>query len=234
MKNSKKYAKKVQELYRRLKRKYPRVEKPTYDEPLDALVYAVVSENLSEAHTQQALKKFKGYFVDLNDLRVSRPEEIIEVLGENTQTTRTIAATLGKILRSVFERYNNVSLKPLKKMGKRAARDILEDMEGPTGFAVDYCALTALQSHAVPFTKTMVKYLRENELVHPDADEQQIRGFLARQIMAKNAYEFYVLLRQQSESPRPRAHPGKKGTAGKKKGEQTEKKKTTRKKQSKK
>jgi hypothetical protein len=45
----------------------------------------------------------------------------------------------------------------------------------------------------------MIEYLRSNQLVHPDADEQQIEGFLAKQISAKEGYEFYALLRRESE-----------------------------------
>jgi hypothetical protein len=46
----------------------------------------------------------------------------------------------------------------------------------------------------------MIEYLRSNELVHAEADEREIEGFLARQISAENAYEFYSLLRRQSEA----------------------------------
>ena len=46
----------------------------------------------------------------------------------------------------------------------------------------------------------MIKYLKSNELVNPDADQQQIEGFLAKQISAKNGYEFYAIIRQESES----------------------------------
>ena len=75
-----------------------------------------------------------------------------------------------------------------------------EKIDGVSRFAVDFCCLTSLQGHAIPLTKKMIEYLRSNQLVHPDADEQQIEGFLARQIPAANAYEFYALLRRQSES----------------------------------
>ena len=72
-------------------------------------------------------------------------------------------------------------------------------MDGTSPFAVNYCMLTSLQGHAIPLTKKMIEYLRSNQLVHVDADEQQIEGFLARQISAENAYEFYALLRRHSE-----------------------------------
>ena len=190
----------MHKLYSRLRRRYLKVKKPTYDEPADALVYAIISENMDERAAQTAIKRFANYFVDLNGLRVSRVEEITEVLGEDTPATRDMASALTRTLAGVFDRYNTVSLKALKKIGKRPARGILEEMDGISAFAVSFCMLTSLQGHAIPLTKKMIEYLRSNQLVHVDADEQDIAGFLARQISAENAYEFYALLRGESES----------------------------------
>jgi endonuclease III len=204
MKNSKEYSRKVQKLYRSLKRKSPKGQKPFYEEPVEALVYAIISERMNERAAQSAIRRFSDHFVDLNDLRVSRAEEIVEVLATDTPVTRDIAMALGGALRSVFDRYNTVSLKALRRTGKRPAKQALDKMNGVSTFAVDYCMLTSLQGHAIPLTNAMTDYLRSNELVHPDADEQEIEGFLARQISANNAYEFYALLRRASESYRPR------------------------------
>jgi len=41
-------------------------------------------------------------------------------------------------------------------------------------------------------------------MVHPDADELEIEGFLTKQISAENTYEFYALLRRQSEARKAR------------------------------
>ncbi|MCJ7778470.1 MAG: hypothetical protein MUP16_09170 [Sedimentisphaerales bacterium] len=200
MKDSKDYSKKVHKLYRSLKRKCPEVQKAIYDEPVDALVYAIVSAKLSEPATQSAIKRFSDYFADWNDLRISRTEEVVEALGADTPVTRDIASALTAALKSVFNKYNMVSLKALSKMSKRPARGVLEKIDGTNRFVVDYCMLTSLQGHAIPLTKKMIEYLRSNELVHAGADEREIEGFLARQISAENTYEFYSLLRCQSET----------------------------------
>jgi len=200
MKNSREYSQKVHKLYRSLKRKYPKAKKVIYDEPVEALIYAIISEKMSETATQSAIKRFADYFVDWNDLRVSRTEEIVEVLGADTSVTRDMALALTSALGAVFDRYNTVSLKALRKIGKRPARQTLEKMNGFSRFVVSYCMLTSLHGHAIPLTKKMIDYLRSKQLIHPDADERQIEGFLARQISAKNAHEFYALLRRQSEA----------------------------------
>jgi hypothetical protein len=92
-----------------------------------------------------------------------------------------------------------VNLEALKKIGKRPAKQALEKIEGLHRFAVDYCMLVSLRAHAIPLTDKMLEYLRGNELVDPDADEQQIAGFLTKQIPAKNGYDFYARLRQESD-----------------------------------
>jgi hypothetical protein len=123
------------------------------------------------------------------------------VLGEDTPVTKDTASRLISALGTVFNEHNSVSLESLKKAGKRPAKQALEKIDGSNQFVVDYCMLTSLQGHAIPLTKKMIEYLRNNGLVHPEADEQEIEGFLAKRLAASEAYEFYVLLREESESP---------------------------------
>ena len=217
MKNSKNYSRKIQKLNTSLSRKYPKVQKVVHDEPTDAIVYAIICSKLDEKKTESAIKRFSDYFIDLNDLRVSRIEEIVEMLGEDTPVTRAVASTITNVLRAIFNNYHKMSLQALKKMGKRPARQILEKMEGTSRFIVDYCMLTSLQGHAVPLTEGMIEYLKSRELVYPDADEQQIGGFLAKQISAKKGYEFYSILRRESEAHSSKKKKKTKTAAAKKK-----------------
>ena len=199
MKNSKEYAQKIQRLYRSFKREHPKVQQTSYEEPTDAIIYGILSENMSEAAAQSTIKRFMDYFIDLNDLRVSRVEEIIEVLGGDTPLNRQIATTLNRISAAIFGEYNTISLMMLKKLGKRPAKQVLEKLNGISNFVINYCMLTALEGHAMPLTGRMIEYLKTNNLVEPDADEPDIEGFLTKQISAKNGYEFYILLRHESE-----------------------------------
>jgi hypothetical protein len=186
-------------------------------------VHAAVLEHLSEPVIKATFKRFESHFVDFNDMRVSRTEEIVEMLGQDNEETRKVSANVIRILGSIFRRYNNVNLDSLRKAGKRQGKAVIEKLDGVSRFCVDYCFLTALQGHAIPLTESMIKYLRDNGLVHPEAQLDDIEGFLTRQISAANAYEFYSLLRRETE----------KGTAARAKKTTTRakaaKKKTTKK-----
>ena len=137
MKDNKEYSKKVRKLYRSLKRKYPRVEKVVYDEPTEALVYAILSERMSEPAARAAAKRFDDYFVGLNDIRVSRPEEIIEALGAETRVARDAALVLLRVLGAIFTKYNTASLEVLKNVSKRQAKQVLVKLDGTSRFAVN-------------------------------------------------------------------------------------------------
>lgn len=187
-------------MYRTLNRKHAKVEQVTNEHVTDAIIYAIVSSALNEKPASSAVKRLAEHFVDWNDLRVSRAEEIVDVLHKDTQATRNIASTLAEVLNGIFNQHHEVNLDALKKAGKRPARQAIEKIEGISRFVVDYCMLTSLQGHAVPLTEKMLEYLRNNELVDPTANERQVGGFLAKQIPAKNGYEFYALLRHESET----------------------------------
>jgi endonuclease III len=230
MKNSKKYSKKIRSLYRTLSRKHPKVRQVSHEEIVDAIVHAIISAELSEKATDSAVKRFADYFVDWNDLRVSRVEEIVEVLGKDTSATREMASTIVRVLSGIFNQYHKVSLEALKKTGKRPAKQALEKIDGTSRFVVDYCMLASLRGHAIPLTKKMIEYLRTNELVNPEADEQQIGGFLAKQIPAKNGYDFYALLRRESEARQGKRKKKTKTTRKKKSKTKTKSKKKAKKK----
>lgn len=202
MKNSKEYAQRLHKLYRELKRAHPKVEKTIYEDPAEALICGIISEKLSESATSRALREMRTTFVDWNDLRVSRVQEIVEALGANTTRSRAAAAALTAALRGIFDEHHKISLTILKKLGKRPARQGLEKLDGVSRFVINYCMLTSMEAHAVPLTQEMIEYLRKNGVIAPDADEEEVEGFLTRQVAAKDAYEFYALLRRESESPK--------------------------------
>jgi len=208
MKNSKTYARKIKKLYTTLKKSGVKVVKPTFDDPIDAMVYAVISERMKKGIANTAHKRCKNYFVDLNDLRVSRPLEICAIFGKDTDETRRAASTLIRVLTAVFDQQHVITLHLLVKLGKRLAKQEMEELDGITHFVVNYCMVTAFSGHAIPLTDRMIEYLQANDMVAPGADPQDIEGFLNKQVAAKDGYEFYELLREKSESvPRKKVVP---------------------------
>lgn len=226
MKNSKEYSPKIEKLHKSLKK--TSVAPPTYADPVDAIVYAFINAFTTEANAARILKRINTHFVDINDLRVSRPEEILEVFGEQSEQAAASAQAMIAVLNVIFEKFDKVSLKALTEEGKRQARKDLEDIPGMTPYAAAYTFLTALGGHAIPLTEAMLQYLQQNELAHPDADIQEVESFLERQIPAADAYAFYALLRATAEcSSKAAAKSARKTTSKAKTAAKTAAKKTT-------
>ncbi len=226
MKNSKKYSPKITKLFNSLKRKSTKRPMPKYSDPIEAVVYALVSESMPEAAGGRLYRRMMKHFVDLNDLRVSRREEISDVFRDSSEEFEKSAAAITRTLNAIFEKRNRMSLEGLTQDGKRQAHKELSEMEGITPFAVSYCFLTSMGGHAIPLNTKMLDYLRTGELVHPNATDMEISGFLERQIGAADAYNFYLFLRNEAEQTHP-ASQIKKAAAKKK---TTVKKKTVTKK----
>lgn len=242
MKDSKDYSPKITKLLRSLSRKYGKVEMPTYADPVEAIVDALVSECMSQSAAARTAKRMKSHFVDLNDLRVCRKEEILDVFKETSEEAEKSATAITEVLNALFEKQNKVTLEALRHEGKRQAKKELEEIPGITPFAVNYCFVTSLEGHAIPLTATMLDYLRANDLVHPDATDHDIAGFLDRQVSAADGFSFYTHLREEAEQAavtkkksEPAAPAAQKVTTKKKAAaKKTTKKKTTKKKEIKK
>ncbi len=198
MKNSKHYSPKVETLLKTLKKKAGPVTPPTYDDPVEAVVYACISAHTTEANAKAIHRRIGAHFVDMNDLRISRPEEIKELYGEPSPGTES-ATLLRRILNAIFDTYDKVSLKELTAEGKRQARKELEEIPGMTPFVAAYTFLTALGGHAIPLTDRMIAYLLQHEMIHPKSTQHEIVSFLERHIHAVDAYTFYALLRAETE-----------------------------------
>lgn len=227
MKDSKKYSPKVTRLFNSLKRNSGTIKIPEFGEPLEAIVYALICEQVPEKTAERIFRHAMKHFVDLNDLRVSRREEILDVFGDKSEGLETSARLIPHVLNAVFEKTDRVSLDTLTQEGKRQAHKELTEIDGITPFAVSYCFLMALGGHAIPLNAKMVSYLHANELVYPNATDAEIAGFLERLIGASDAYTFYMLLRTEAEQAKPVAKTKKKAAVKKK---AVAKKKTTAKK----
>ncbi len=119
MKNSKEYAEKIKKLHRSLKRQDKKVTSVTYDDPVEAIIYGILSEKVTERQAQTAWKRSRKHFVDLNDLRVARPDEIYDLFGKETDEIREVGLVLARVLFSVFDKHHEMTLASLHDMGKR-------------------------------------------------------------------------------------------------------------------
>ncbi len=234
MKDSKKYSDNLEKFWRKFKPK-GKIEKPQFSDPVEAMVYANVLNSLGTGKADRYIKRLRDNFVDWNDLRVSRNEEIMEALGGESGETKDLAVTLRNCLQAVFEKNDCLELDYILELGKRKANEELKDLKVLPAFVESYIMLVCLDGHSIPTNEKTADFMKENDLADSKAGIDEVQSFVERQIPAANNYEFFVTMQELSEKGIEVSTPKKKTSKTTKKvAKKTVKKKTTKKKTSKK
>jgi endonuclease III len=205
MKNSRQHTQKLKKLFTALKKGTGKSKKPLFSDFIESLVFAVLCEKSSESCAKAAIKKILSHFVDFNDLRVARIEEISEVIGADIEEPEKCALRLTTLLNAIFQKYDCLSPEDLLNAGKKNTQETLAKLNGMSAFVCDYILLAVLNSHAIPITEKMIQYLKTYGVLDAEADDAQITSFIERQITAANGYTFYSLIRHDSELANPKA-----------------------------
>lgn len=153
-------------------------------DPVAVLVFSFL---LWEASTSQAIEAFRRIqesMVDFNDVRVSLPRELIDLLGPRYPRADERARRLRASLNEVFKREHAVKF-PLAE-GKRDIKAYVESIEG---MVVPYVAtrllLICFGVHGVPVDEQTRATLAEHGLCDPDTDLVELAGALARHVKAE-------------------------------------------------
>ena len=103
MKNAAKYAEGLKQLHKRLLRDGKPNPRQAI-EPLDALVRAAMTYDVSDNRAEDAARAIGREFVDLNELRVATDLEIQEMLGVRYPAIEQRVAMITQSLNDIFER----------------------------------------------------------------------------------------------------------------------------------
>jgi len=199
MKNSAEYGSKLKTLLARLKKEY-KVSVPTDPmDPIEALLFACLSEETTDSKARTLLKRLKSFFVDFNEIRVCRTEELAEVLGKGFPESRKCARVIISLLQNIFDELDTLSLKSLCESGKRESKNFLSKLESINPYILSRIMLESIGGHAFPVHAKMLEVLRGEEVVNPKADISDIQGFLERQITSDHIHEYYALLRHHCD-----------------------------------
>lgn len=222
MKDSAEHGAQLKRLCNRIRREMGTPTVPAGQDPTTELVLACLSASSTEGKARAALNRLRSNFVDFNELRVCRPEEIAEILGKNFPQGHGVAETILVVLRELFDLRDSLDLAEFAEGGKRDAKIFLERMENASPYMVASVMLHSLGAHAFPVNTGMMEMLRGEEVITRKADAANVQGFLERQLSATTIRKTYALLKKYADSYRGKAKASSKNT--KKKA----KKKTTR------
>ncbi len=193
-------AERLERIRRSLRRAYGEMERPPVTHPVEHAVRTVLSEEATREEVEAAMDRIRDHFVDFNDLRVSRPREIREVLGEAYPRSSHKARVIPRLLDQVFKRHNSMVWDFLEGMGKIEARTFFEQLEEVRPFLAATMARDCVEAHAFPVDRDVGRVLGRLHLVRTDSDsEADMQAFLERAVNSNRAWQLHALLKRLAE-----------------------------------
>ncbi len=186
-------AKKLGSLLRRLRSEY-KPEAPPARDPVLQLVAAFMHWEAGLELGEAALGRLMGSVVDVNELRVTLEDELVDVLGANYPLAHERIARLHEALNEVYLREYDVRMNSIATVSKKDQRTYLETLPGVPPYVAAEVMLAAFGGHALPIDRKLVSLLAAEGVVGPQADPAQVESWMLRQVRADDDLKTWTRL----------------------------------------
>lgn len=193
MKNASQYQKKLQKYLGKLKQ---RPIEGLGDDPLRVLIRAVLEPDAEDKRVEKACDTIVEEFVDYNELRVCRPKDLADRVGEEFPDILSKAESLLEVLNNIYSKRFTIAMDYMHDMTKRDLRRHLLEL-GLSPYASALLVLAVFDGHAIPVDASLMETLEEEGCIHPGSDLADVQGFLERVIPAKHAFDAHMVLREK-------------------------------------
>jgi endonuclease III len=204
MKNAAEYARKIKRLLTTLRKEGSPAKLPLIEDPMDALLQGILGNYAADARAATAASKLRSAFVDLNELRVTPPSEIVAIIGSDYPMGRAAAEEVTRSLTAVFNKLHNLDLAYLKKSAKRSAETFLNSLDAVSPHAKGVVLLRCLHCHAVPVDIHTHAYMQKAKCIPDDANAEQAQKLLTQEVSEREAMGIYVLIKKYASAHAPR------------------------------
>ena len=189
----------VYSLLRKLKRTFGAPEYAKRD-PMEEFILSFLTWEGPVQRADPALKRLIDSSLDLNELRVTRPEDLASIIGKTYPHADERAERLHLALNDLYVREHAVSIDRVITMSKRDGRKYIEELEGMLPYISARIALMALDTHAIPLDQRTLDLLIDEGVVEEGSAIDKAVGKLERHIKSTDAIEAHVLFQQWAES----------------------------------
>lgn len=188
-------ARRVKQLFKSLRSKLGRVQRPVQSDPITQLILGILSRDAPESKARDALERLRSCVVDYNELRVIPVFELAGVLGDYPDARRK-AEDLSRALNRIFLHEHAVSLDRLKNAARRDVEAYLKRIDGLEPYTIARIRALGFGQPAVPLDEAMWAYARRLQIVDSRCSLEEAQNFLERQFEPDEALEFFALLRK--------------------------------------
>jgi endonuclease III len=171
-------------------------------EPISELVFSFLTWNATVRQADTAFGKIMSQVVDLNELRVSLTNEIIEMIGVRYPDASNRVIRMLQTMMEIYEREYDYKMGSLGNKSKREQREYLDTLPGMTPFVAARVALLSFGAHAMPVDDRLLVLLTKAGVFEPGTTPADAESWLTRQVKAGDAMEAYLALQEWADSQR--------------------------------
>lgn len=218
----------IKPLLKKLDRQY-KPEDPPASDPVTQLVFGMLQWQATRKQAEQAFGRLMNELVDINEIRVSQDDELVQLIGQNYPLVDERVARLREALNDIFVREHGVAMHSIAQKGKKEQRTYLDSLPGVPQYVAAQVMLLSFGGHALPLDDKLLQLLAGESVVEEDTSPAQAEGSLLRQVKAAETLHAHTLLQawaDDSKAGRARAAAAGSKT-GKKKKVAAPKKKTS-------
>ncbi|MEM9345455.1 MAG: hypothetical protein AAGB26_02435 [Planctomycetota bacterium] len=171
-------------------------------EPIAELVVSFLTWNATSRQADTAFGKIMAQVVDLNELRVSHANEVIELIGVRYPDAQHRVIRLLQSMMEIFEREHDYKMGSLATRSKRELREYLDTLPGIPSYVAARVALLAFGAHAMPVDDRLLTLLIKAGVFEAGTTPGDAEAWLSRQVKAGDALDAYVALQEWADSQR--------------------------------
>lgn len=194
MKDDSTFAKKFTALMKKICKTYKSDDEMGL-EPTAQIIVSFMEWNATNAMALEAFDALMQDMVDHNDIRVSLPQEVVSVIGEDYPLAFERCCRMNETLHELYNREHGVTINSLKGKNKKQIKTYFETMPGITPYIVSQMLLVCYGAHAIPLDEHMLALLKVEEVVHEDCTLVQAQSFCDRHIKATDALKTHHAMR---------------------------------------
>lgn len=207
--------KKLTALLKRLAKAHS-VEEPPPRDPTLQLVVGFLQWEATRKQAEEAIGRIMEHMVDVNDLRVSFEQEILELLGADYPRAQERIARMREALNEVYVREYSVEMRSIMDKGKKEQRAYLDSLPGITPYVAAQVTLLCFGGHALPVDQKLIERLIEEEIIdEQETDSQHVENILLRLVRAEETLEAYLLMQAWADDRATRRRAAKKAATRK-------------------
>jgi endonuclease-3 len=167
----------VRAIARRLERRFGPLEPPRATDPLEELIWTVLSQHTSDANAERAYLALRAAYPSWEAVVAAPAPHVADVIRSGG-LANTKAARIREILGEVHEREGRYDLDVLRTLGDREARAYLASLPGVGPKTTAVVMAFALGRDAIPVDTHVHRVSRRLGLIPPKASAERAHDLL--------------------------------------------------------